>query len=140
MQKNILSKDNFTKKQKNTNQVLPPLRQSNVEMFSCVEQKKWLPYICHWSCMSADPINTVQWRGRQIILTATKDMLTLSSVDETDKSDNSSGSLAHNEAMHTMRRSLTDVIMLLLRKTCPSYLAVATSLTDSTTISKMWNF
>lgn len=55
--------------------------------------------ICHWSCMTADPISAVQWRERQIIQTATKDMLTLNSVDETGKTDNTSGRLAHDEAL-----------------------------------------
>lgn len=52
---------------------------------------------------------------RRIILTATKDTLTVSGVDEADKSDKSSRSLARDEA--TLRRLTdSDVIRLLLEE------------------------
>lgn len=63
--------------------------------------------ICHWSCMTADPISAAQWREWEIIQTATKDMLTLNSADETDKSDNTAVSIAHNQAQQIHIKSLT---------------------------------
>lgn len=82
---------------------------------------------------------------RRISLTATKDALTASGVDEADKNDKSSGSLAHDEATWTSLRRLTDsdVIRLLLeekKKTCPSYLVVGAAMVDGAAISKMRNF
>lgn len=49
----------------------------------------------------------VRWREREIIQTATKDMLTLNSADETDKSDNTTVSVAYNEPLQIQLRSLT---------------------------------
>lgn len=46
-------------------------------------------------------------REREIIQTVAKDMLTLNSADETDKSNNTTVRMAHNKAPQTQFRSLT---------------------------------
>lgn len=54
--------------------------------------------ICHCSYMTADPISVVQAaEGSDTLLkTAAKDMLTLNSADETDKTYNTTGSKERN--------------------------------------------
>lgn len=79
-------------------------------MFSRGKKKKHrrLSDICHWRRTSVDPIKAAPSRERQIILTATKDTLTVSGVDEADRSDGSFGSLARDEGPRTVFRHLTD--------------------------------
>lgn len=89
--------------------------------------------------MKADPISAVQCieQEREIIQTATKDMLTLNSADETDKSDNTTEHSPQWGSTNQVQVTDSDVIMITLWKTCPLSLPVATSLTDYIQISIM---